>query len=68
MASLTDRFAVAIAALKAERERIVVQAAENIAEVDARLDVLAEAQKLVTKELEGAYAGLLRLGLIREIT
>lgn len=67
MLSLRDRLGKQVDELVAEKARIESQAAKNIAEVDAKLAVLAEADKVVTKEVEQAYVALLALGLVREI-
>ena len=68
MATLTERLDARITALTAERARIEAQHAQNLSEVDGRLEILAAAKKAVTKEIEGAYVALVAAGLIQEVT
>jgi hypothetical protein len=67
MPTLRERLALQVSALQAERARIVRQAERNITDVDARLAVLAAADRVITTEVEQAYVALLALGLVKEI-
>jgi hypothetical protein len=68
MPTLTESLDAQIALLKAERDRIESQAAENLADVDRKLAALRGARKSITKDVEAAYDALLALGLIQQVT
>lgn len=67
MPTLSERIAWELDALKAEKDRLKVQFDANLADVDAKLAVLREAKRVVTKDVEAAYDALCRAKLIRGV-
>lgn len=65
--TLGDRIAARLAAVEQEGKDLLARHEMERQSVKAKYDALKQAEAIVTRELEAAYAGLVTLGLISEV-
>lgn len=68
MATLIERLDKQIADLEAERARITKTVNDELAAVETKLAALVGARKVLTPETQAIYDGLVKLGLITDIS
>lgn len=67
MGILAERILTQLRNLQAERDRIQQQATANLRATDDRIAALTQASRALTPEVERAYEGLVRMGIIDEV-
>lgn len=66
-ATLTERLATRLSALERQRVDMETRHTAELAAIDAQIAALVSAQAVITPQLDGVYAGLVTLGLVREL-